>query len=70
MLTSVAALAEKHTKSFIGLIIPHSKGHEPLLRNDGQSLRLIAYGEDVAPSVSEVTLNMKHEIRVLIRPIS
>jgi hypothetical protein len=68
-MASMEELARAHEKYVIGLIVPHSQGMEPLLRNDGQILRVVISGDDVDPSGAEIVLNMKGEINVEVRPI-
>lgn len=69
-MASVAALANRHKKCLIGLIMPHAQGKEELLRNDGQILHVVAHGDDVDPAHALVVLNMKGEISVEVRSIA
>jgi hypothetical protein len=68
--SEVLERAARHAKLHVGLIVHHAGGKHVLLRNDGQTLQLIAHGEDVEPAAAEMVLNMKDEITLEVRPVA
>jgi len=59
-------LALCDSRKHIGFILMPKDAQLSLLKNDGQTLEIAAYADDVSPSAGKITLNTRKRIELFL----